>query len=313
MLKLARPSQLADTNWLQPGRASWEWWNDWNLAGEDFRTGINTATYRRYVDFAAENRIPYLVVDEGWSDPYDMALLNPDLEIKAVIDYARSKGVKIVLWCVWRTLVDQWDSAFTRFSDWGIAGIKVDFFDRDDQVAMASVEAIAKEAATRHLVVDFHGCRPLPGLARTYPNAFNFEGVRGSEYNKFSKEPPYPAYNATLPFTRGMVGTMDYTPGAMRNVLASEFVPSNSNPMAIGTRCHQLAMYVIFDAPLQMLCDSPSAYRKAPDFLNFLCGIPVTWDESRALESRVGEYVVIARRSGKTWYVGMLGGAKGRE
>ena len=313
VLKLARPSQLADTNWLQPGRASWEWWNDWNLAGEDFRTGINTATYRRYVDFAAENRIPYLVVDEGWSDPYDMALLNPDLEIKAVIDYARSKGVKIVLWCVWRTLVDQWDSAFTRFSDWGIAGIKVDFFDRDDQVAMASVEAIAKEAATRHLVVDFHGCRPLPGLARTYPNAFNFEGVRGSEYNKFSKEPPYPAYNATLPFTRGMVGTMDYTPGAMRNVLASEFVPSNSNPMAIGTRCHQLAMYVIFDAPLQMLCDSPSAYRKAPDFLNFLCGIPVTWDESRALESRVGEYVVIARRSGKTWYVGMLGGAKGHK
>ena len=313
VMKLARPSQLADTNWLQPGRASWEWWNDWNLAGEDFRTGINTATYRRYVDFAAENKIPYLVVDEGWSDPYDMALFNPDLEIKAVIDYARSKKVKIVLWCVWKTLVDQWDSAFARFSDWGIAGIKVDFFDRDDQVAVASVEAIAKEAAVRHLVVDFHSCRPLTGLARTYPNVFNFEGVRGCEYNKFSKEPPHPAYNATLPFTRGMVGTMDFTPGAMRNVLASEFVPSNSNPMAIGTRCHQLAMYVIYDAPLQMLCDSPSAYRQAPDFLRFLCGIPVTWEESRALESRVGEYAVIARRSGSTWYVGMLGGAKGRK
>jgi alpha-glucosidase len=313
VMKLARPSQLADTGWLQPGHASWEWWNDWNLAGEDFRTGINTATYRRYVDFAAENKIPYLVVDEGWSDPSDMALLNPDLDIKAVIDYARSKGVKIVLWCTWKALVDQWDSAFARFSDWGIAGIKVDFFDRDDQVAMASVEAIAKEAAARHLFVDYHGCRPLPGFARTYPNAFNFEGVRGNEYNKFSKEPPHPAYNATLPFTRGMVGPMDFTPGAMRNVLAADFAPSNSSPVAIGTRCHQLAMYVLYAAPLQMLCDSPSAYRQAPDFLSFLCGIPVTWDESRALESRVGEYAVIARRSSSTWYVGALGGAAGRK
>ena len=313
VMKLGRSSQLADTSWLQPGRASWEWWNDWNLEGENFRTGINTATYRRYVDFAAENKIPYLVVDEGWSNAYDMGLPNPELDIKAVIEYARSKNVKIVLWCTWRTLVEQWDSAFARFSDLGIAGIKVDFFDRDDQAAVASMEAIAKEAAAHHLVVDFHGCRPLASLARAYPNVFNFEGVRGGEYNKFSKEPPHPAYNATLPFTRGLVSTMDYTPGAMRNVTAADFVPSNSNPVAIGTRCHQLAMAVIYDAPFQMLCDSPSAYRKAPDFLNFLCGIPVTWDESRALDSRVGEQVVIARRSGTTWYVGVLGGAGARK
>ena len=313
VMKLGRPSQLADTTWLQPGHAAWEWWNDWNLAGETFKTGINTATYRRYIDFAAENKITYLVVDEGWSDAYDMALLNPDLDLKAVTDYARSKGVRIILWCTWRTLVEQWDSAFARFSALGIAGIKVDFFDRDDQVAVASVEAIAKEAAARHLVVDFHGCRPLAGLARAYPNVFNFEGVRGNEYNKFSKEPPHPAYNDTLPYTRGLVGTMDFTPGAMRNGLAADFVQSNSSPMTIGTRCHQLAMYVVYDAPLQMLCDSPSAYRQAPDFLSFLCGIPVTWDESRALESRVGEYAVIARRSGKTWYVGLLGGAKGHK
>ena len=310
--KLGRSSQIADTSWLQPGFAAWEWWNDWNLEGENFRTGINTATYRKYIDFAAENKIAYLVVDEGWSDAYDMGLLNPDLDIKAVIDYAHSKGVKIILWCVWKTLVDQWDMAFARFSEWGIAGIKVDFFDRDDQVAIVSMEAIAQECAKRKLVVDFHGCRPIASLARAWPNVFNFEGVRGSEYNKFSKEPPHPAYNATLPFTRGLVATMDYTPGAMRTVLPAEFVPSNSNPVAIGTRAHQAAMFVLYEAPLQMLCDSPSAYRKVPDLLAFMASLPLTWDESRALESRVGEYAVVARRRGTTWYVGALGGAAGR-
>jgi len=311
--KLARPAQVADTSWLQPGRASWEWWNDWNLEGENFKTGINDATYRRYIDFAAENKIPYLVVDEGWSNAYDMGLPNPELDIKAVVDYAHGKGVKIILWCTWRTLVDQWDTAFARFTALGIAGIKVDFFDRDDQVAVASMEAIAHEAASRHLVVDFHGARPLPGFVRTYPNAFNFEGVRGNEYNKFSKEPPHPAYNATLPFTRGLMSPMDFTPGAMRNVLAADFAPSNAAPAAIGTRCHQLAMYVVYSAPLQMLCDSPSAYRKAPDFLSFLTRLPVTWDESRALASRVGQEAVIARRSGAAWFVGALGGAEARK
>ena len=311
--KLARPSKVADTAWLQPGHASWEWWNDWNLEGESFRTGINTATYRRYIDFAAENKLPYLVVDEGWSSAYDMGIANPDLDLPAIAEYAHSKGVKLVLWCVWKTLVDQWDSAFARFSAWGIAGIKVDFLDRDDQEAIASIERITQEAATRHIFVDFHGCRPLPGFARTYPNAFNFEGVRGNEYNKFSKEPPHPAYNTTLPFTRGLIGTMDFTPGAMRNVLPGDFTPSNSSPMAIGTRCHQLAMYVIYDAPLQMLCDSPSAYRKVPDFLNFLSALPVTWDESRALESRTGDHVVIARRSGEKWYVAAMAGAEARQ
>ena len=311
--KLARPAQVADTTWLQPGKASWEWWNDWNLEGENFTTGINDATYRRYIDFAAENKVPYLVVDEGWSDAYDMALPNPNLDIKAVCDYARSKGVKIILWCTWRTLTEQWNVAFARFSELGIAGIKVDFFDRDDQLAVASMEAIAQEAAARHLVVDFHGARPLPGFARTWPNVFNFEGVRGNEYNKFSKEPPHPAYNATLPFTRGLMSPMDFTPGGMRNVLPGDYLQSNASPAVIGTRCHQLAMYVVYSAPLQMMCDSPSAYRKAPDFLKFLSAIPATWEESRALESRVGQEAVIARRSGTTWYVGALGGAEARQ
>lgn len=310
--KLARPSAITDTSWLQPGLAAWEWWNNWNLEGESFRTGINTETYRRYVDFAAEHNIPYLVIDEGWSDAYDMGLLNPALDIEAIVGYAREKGVKIVLWCVWKTLVDQWDMAFARFSELGIAGIKVDFFDRDDQVAIEGMEAIARECAARRLIVDFHGCRPVTGLARTYPNVFNFEGVRGCEYNKFSTEPPHPAYNATLPFTRGLVATMDYTPGAMRTVLPAEFVPSNSNPVAIGTRAHQAAMFVVYQAPLQMLCDSPSAYRRVPDLLAFIAATPMSWDESRALESRTSEYAAIARRRGGTWYVGVLGGAAGR-
>ncbi len=310
--KLARPSQVEDTAWLKPGHAAWDWWCDWNLDGVDFRTGINTETYRHYVDFAAENGIPYLVVDEGWSNAYDLQLLNPNLDLPGIVDYARQKGVRIVLWCTWKTLVDQWSTAFDLFTKLGVAGIKVDFFDRDDQVAVASVEAIAKEAASRHLFVDFHGCRPLAGLQRTYPNIFNFEGVRGNEYNKFNKEPPNPTYNTALCFTRGMVGTMDFTPGGMRNVSAAAFAPNNSQPEVIGTRCHQLAMYVAYAAPIQMLCDSPSAYRKAPDFLHFLCDIPSTWDESRALESRAGELVAIARRSGDTWFVGLLGGAAAR-
>ena len=311
--KLARPPVDADTGWLQPGHSAWDWWCDWNLDGQDFRTGINTATYRRYIDFAAENGIPYLVVDEGWSNAYDLQLANPDLDLPATVAYARGKGVKIILWCTWRTLVSQWNTGFDLFSRLGVAGIKVDFFDRDDQVAVASVEAIAKAAAQRHLIVDFHGCRAVAGLQRTYPNIFNFEGVRGNEYNKFAKEPPNPTYNTALPFTRGMMATMDFTPGGMRNVAAASFFPNNSQPEVIGTRCHQLAMYVVYDSPLQMLCDSPSAYRKAPDFLRFLCAIPSTWDESRALESRVGQVVAVARRSGGTWYVGVLGGAEGRK
>ena len=310
--RLARPCQIGDTKWLKPGHAAWDWWSDWNLEGVDFRTGINTETYRNYIDFASENRIPYLVVDEGWSSAYDLELLNPDLDLHGIVDYACQKGVKVVLWCTWKSLTDQWSTAFEQFTKLGIAGIKVDFFDRDDQLAMASVEAIAKEAASRHLVVDFHGCRPLPGLQRTYPNIFNFEGVRGNEYNKFSKEPPNPTYNTALPFTRGLVGTMDFTPGGMRNVAASGYAPNNSQPEVIGTRCHQLAMYVVYDAPLQMLCDSPSAYRKAPDFLRFLCNIPSTWDESRALVSHAGELVAIARRSGDAWFVGLLGGEASR-
>jgi alpha-glucosidase len=311
--KLARPLQLADTSWLRPGLASWDWWNDWNLEGMDFRTGINTRTYFKYVDFAAENKLPYLVVDEGWSSAYDLGVPNPDLDMPALVKYAREKGVKLVLWCLWKTLDDQWDTAFAQFSKWGIAGIKVDFFDRDDQVAIADVERIAKETASRHMFCDFHGCRPLPGFTRTYPNVFGFEGVRGNEYNKFSKEPPYPAYNVTLPFTRGLMGPMDYTPGAMRNVLASEFAVSNSNPEAIGTRCQQLAMYVLYDAPIQMMSDSPTAYRKAPDFLAVMSGIPTTWDDTRGLESRTGEYAMVARRSGDQWYVAAMAGTDARK
>ncbi|WP_404421354.1 glycoside hydrolase family 97 protein [Nibricoccus sp. IMCC34717] len=313
-LKLGAPNALSDTAWITPGHAAWEWWNDWNVGGVDFRTGINNETYRHYIDFASENKLPYLVVDEGWSNQFDLAVPNPALDIKAVIDYAKTKNVKIILWMVWKTLVDEADTAYKRVADLGAAGLKVDFFDRDDQAAVASVEAIAAEAARHKLVVDFHGCRALAGLQRTYPNILNFEGVRGGEYNKFNKEgAPTPPYNLALPFTRGLVATMDYTPGGMRNVHPGEFAASNSNPQVMGTRGHQLAMFVVYDAPLQMLCDSPSAYRAAPDFLAFLRQIPVTWDDSVALAGRVGDHAAVARRSGQTWYVGCMSGAEARE
>ena len=310
--KLASPSRIADVSWLQPGKAAWEWWSNWNLEGETFKTGINDATYYRYIDFAAENNIPYLVFDAGWSNYYDMPVINPDLNLRAVIDYAHRQNVEIILWCTWRTLVEQWDIAFDLFSELGIAGIKVDFFNRDDQITIASMEAIAQEAASRQLVVDFHGARALPGFGRTWPNVFNFEGVRGNEYSKFSDEPPQPEHNVILPFTRGLVGPMDYTPGGMTNIFATDYAKSFSQPTTIGTRCHQLAMFVVYSAPLHMMCDSASNYRKAPDFLKFMAEIPSTWEDSKVLDSQIGEHVAIARRSGDTWYVGVLGGEDAR-
>ncbi|MDX2187144.1 MAG: glycoside hydrolase family 97 protein [Opitutaceae bacterium] len=311
--KLGAPNVIGDTSWLKPGHAAWEWWNDWNLSGVDFRTGINNETYRYYIDFAADNNIPYLVVDEGWSNQFDLGVPATGLDTKAMMAYAKERNVKIILWMVWKTLVDEFDTAFKRVADLGAAGMKVDFFDRDDQEAVASMEAIAKEAAKYKLVVDFHGCRALPGLARTYPNIFNFEGVRGGEYNKFAKEgAPTTGYNVILPFTRGLVATMDYTPGGMRNVHPAEFVASNSNPVTMGTRSHQVAMFVVYDAPLQMLCDAPTAYQREPELLKFLREIPVTWDDSRALAAKVGDHVAIARKSGSTWYVGCMAGSEAR-
>jgi alpha-glucosidase len=306
--KLAGPSELSETGWIKPGNVAWEWWHGWNLEGVDFVSGRNTRTYEYYIDFAAENGIDYVLFDEGWSDQFDLTLVNPDLDMEHLFQYAAERNVGLILWCVWHTLDKQMDAAMDLFEKWGAAGIKVDFIDRDDQVAIEFYEKCAREAAKRHLLVDYHGCSKPTGLHRTYPNLVNYEGVVGNEYNKgnWRGQFPDPEHNTTIPFTRMLAGPMDYTPGAMRNGTQSNFAHSDTWPMSWGTRCHQLAMYVVFDAPLQMLCDAPTEYRKYPDILSFISRVPVTWDKTIVPDAELGEYIITVRKKDEDWYVGVL-------
>lgn len=308
--KLSRPAAI-ETSWIKPGKVSWDWWNDWNLEGVDFRAGINNRTYEYYIDFAAKNNIEYVILDEGWSEPFDLFLLKPSIDVKYLTDYAAKKNVKLILWCVWHVLDRQMQAALDMFKEWGVAGVKVDFIDRDDQLAIEFYERLAAECAKRNLLVDYHGCSKPTGLHRTYPNVINYEAVRGNEYNKFSEGCP-PGHNVDLVFTRMITGPMDYTPGAMRNSNQGDFRKSSTNPMSHGTRCHQLGMYVVYYAPLQMLCDAPTQYEKYPDILDFISKVPTTWDQTVVLAASLREYVVIARQKGDEWYVGALNNWTGR-
>ncbi len=312
--KLASPAEI-DGSWVKPGLVSWEWWNDWNLEGVDFKTGVNNETYKAYIDFASENGIPYVIMDEGWSDQFDLTLPVPGLDVPALMEYAKQKNVKLILWCVWFVLDNQMEKAMELFSNWGAAGVKVDFIDRDDQLSINFQERCAKMAARYHLMVDYHGCPKPTGLSRTFPNIINYEGVMGNEYNKFSNgdNSPVTSHNVTIPFTRMMAGPMDYTPGAMRNATKSSWSASNSSPMSHGTRCQQLGMYIVYDAPLQMLCDAPTQYTKYPDILSFLSKVPVSWDDTFVPDGKIGEFIVTVRRKGNDWYVGGLNNETPRE
>ena len=303
--KLSRPAAI-ETDWIRPGKVSWDWWNDWNLHGVDFEAGINTQTYKYYIDFAAKNNLEYIILDDGWSDQFNLLLPKPDVDVPALVAYGKERGVRLILWAVWHTIDLQMEEALTQFEEWGIAGVKVDFIDRDDQIAINFYERLAVEAAKHKILVDYHGCSKPTGLHRTYPNVINYEAVRGNEYNKFDKDET-PGHNVDIVFTRMITGPIDYTPGAMRNSIKGNWYMSNSRPMSYGTRCHQLGMYVVYYSPLQMLCDAPTAYEPYPDILEFLGEVPVTWDETVALDGKLGEYVVIARRSGEDWYIGALG------
>jgi alpha-glucosidase len=302
--QLARPSEI-DTDWIRPGKVAWDWWNAWNLEGVDFETGVNNQTYEYYIDFAAKHGLEYIIMDEGWSDQFNLMLLKPGIDVKKVIEYADRKGVKVILWAVWHTIDRQMEEALDMFEAWGVAGIKVDFIDRDDQLAVNFYERLAREAAKRKLLVDYHGCSKPTGLHRTYPNLINYEGVRGNEYNKFSTGET-PGHNVDLVYTRMLTGPMDYTPGAIRNSTKGNFLTDNENPMSYGTRAHQLGMYVVYYSPLQMLCDAPTAYEKYPDIMEFLSRVPVSWDDTKVLAGELGKYVVIARRKGDVWYLGAL-------
>ena len=304
VFRLARRSQI-DASWVKPGKVSWEWWNDWNLEGVTFKAGINMDTYKYYIDFASRHHIEYVLMDEGWSDQFDILLPKPGIDVPELVQYGRKRGVKILLWTVWHTIDRQMNEALPLFEKWGVAGVKVDFIDRDDQIAVNFYERLAAEAAKHHLLVDYHGCSKPTGLERTYSNVLNFESVRGNEYNKFTT-PDTPEHNVDITFIRMLAGPMDYTPGAMRNAAKGQFYTSNSMPMSYGTRCQQLGMYICYFAPVQMLCDAPTEYEKYPDILKFLSEMPVTWDETIALDGKLGEYVVLARRKGSTWYIGAL-------
>ncbi len=304
--RLAKSNQIKDTSWIQSGKVVWEWWNASNLYNVDFKSGLNTDTYKAYIDFAAQYGIEYVLFDEGWSGTEDLLHTNPEVNMPVLIDYAKEKGVKILLWCVWVTVENQLDEAFAQFEDWGIAGVKIDFMDRDDQKIVNWYKKIVKKAAEHHLLVDFHGAYKPTGLRREYPNLMTREGVRGNEYNKWSKDET-PDKQVLIPFTRMLAGPIDFTPGAMRNTNKNNFNPVFERPMSQGTRVHQLAMYVVYESPLQMLCDSPSNYEREPaNIMDLIANVPVEWDETKVLDAKIEDYLIVARRSGNTWYVGAM-------
>lgn len=302
---LEKPSQVADTSWIKPGKVAWDWWNANNVYGVDFPAGINTRTYKYYIDFAAKYGLEYVILDEGWYRLGNVLDVVPEINMEELAAYARQHNVGIILWVVWKTLADQMQPALDQYAKWGIKGIKVDFMQRDDQLLINFYHDLARETARRKMLLDFHGAQRPATMTRTWPNLISTEGVRGMEWSKWSAD-ANPAHNVTLPFTRMFLGPMDYTPGAMLNATRNTFAPIFNRPMALGTRCHQLAMYVVFESPLQMLADSPSNYLREPEAMEFLRPVPTVWDETRVLDARIAQYVVIARRNGQDWYIGAM-------
>lgn len=306
VVMLASESKLDDVSWIKPGKVAWDWWNSLNLTGVPFTAGINTATYKYFIDFASENHLEYVNLDEGWSDQFDLLNVKKEVDMNELAKYAKEKGVGLILWCVWRTLDSQMTEALDQFQKWGISGVKVDFMDRDDHIVVRFHERLLKEAAKRKLLVNFHGAYHPNGMSRTYPNQINAEGVKGLEWNKFDSLGTTPGHDVTIPYIRMFAGSMDYTPGAMQNYNKTDWRLVPNRPMSQGTRCHQLAMYIVYYAPLQMLADAPTAYEKEPEYLKFLSSVPTVWNETVTVNGEVGKYVAVARRKGDTWFLGAM-------
>ena len=302
---LEKPSRVEDTSWIHPGKVSWDWWNGIDVYGVDFKAGINTPTYKYFIDFAAKYALPYILIDAGWYKSNNIIDVQPEVDIPELVSYGKQKNVGVLLWVEWKSLDDQLIPALDQYQKWGIKGIKVDFMQRDDQPMVAYLQRVCREAAKRKLLVDFHGLQRGAILTRTWPNLIGNEGVQGLEHDKWA-DVTDPKHDATLPFTRMFLGPMDYTPGAMHNASKKNFVPIRERPMSQGTRCHQLALYVVFESPLEMLSDSPSNYLREPEAMEFLAAVPSTWDDTRPLDGKIGEYVVVARQKGKEWYVGAI-------
>ena len=305
MQKIAAPSRVADVSWVKPGKVAWDWWNNWNISHVDFKAGINNETYKYYIDFAAANKLEYIVIDEGWSDDVDLTKITPAINLKELVEYSKQKNVGIILWASWFAITRDLEGILSKYEQMGIKGFKIDFIDRDDQKMTKSLYAIADAAAKHHLMVDYHGMYKPSGLQHTYPNVINFEGVKGMENVKWGVK-DHPGYDVSIPFIRMLAGPMDYTPGAMRNANQANWRAVNDNPMSQGTRCHQLAMYTIFEAPLQMLADNPTIYQKEQECTDFIAAVPTIFDETYAIDGSVGNYVAIARRKGTTWFAGAM-------
>lgn len=306
---LAEPSKIADTSWIKPGKVAWEWWNDWNVYGVDFKSGINNATYKYYIDFAAKNGIEYVILDEGWAVNLkaDLMQVVDDIDLKELADYGKERGVGLILWAGYWAFDRDMEKVCKHYSEMGIKGFKVDFMDRDDQIMTDFEYRAAAMCAKYKLLLDLHGTYKPAGMNRTYPNVLNFEGVHGLEQMKGQPAgEDHVVYEVQIPFLRQLAGPMDFTQGAMRNASRSNYRPCSNEPMSQGTRCRQLGMYLVYDSPLTMLCDNPCNYMREQECTDFITAVPTTWDETRVIDGKMGEYIVTARRKGTTWYVGAI-------
>ena len=304
---LGEPARVDDLGWVKPGKVAWEWWNFWNISGVPFVAGVNNDTYKHYIDFASRYGIEYVILDEGWAvnKQADLFQVVPEIDLPMLVQYAKERNVGLILWAGYYAFDRDMEHVCQHYSDMGIKGFKIDFMDRDDQIVVQFYQRAAAMCAKYHLLADFHGAYKPAGLNRTYPNVLNFEGVAGLEQLKWA-----PAswnqvqYDTEIPFIRQAAGPMDYTQGAMVNGAKNCYHPSWNEPMSQGTRGHQLALYVVLESPLNMLCDSPTNYDREPDYTRFVAQMPTVWDETRVLQAEVGEYIVTARRKGNTWYIG---------
>ena len=313
VLNLNPPCELPDTSWIEPGKTAWDWWSGDYATGVSFKPGMNTETLEHYIQFSADHHLPYMLIDAGWArfsdadsgwDRADITHWNDHVDLPEVIAFAKERHVKVMLWMHWQSVQKQMEEAFPLFEKWGVSGIKVDFMNRDDQEMVNFYYRVAREAAKYHLVVDFHGAFKPTGMRRTYPNQLTREGVLGMEYNKWSyRDTPY--HHLILPFTRMLAGPLDYTPGCFSNATRDQFEPRDVNPMCQGTRAHQLATYVVYFSPLQMLSDYPEAFDHNPG-MDFLDRVPTVWDETRVISGDPGEFIAVARRQGSTWYLGAM-------
>ena len=303
---LSRPLKLEDTDWIKPGRVAWDWYNANNIYGVDFESGINNDTYKYYIDFASEFGIEYVILDEGWSvSTTNVFEPNPEIDVPELVAYGRERDVEIILWSLWGPMDEDAGALFDLYRDWGVAGVKIDFMQRSDQYMVEYYERIAREAAKRELLVDYHGSFKPAGLRRAYPNVISYEGVKGNENNKWSADIT-PRHNVTIPFIRMVAGPMDYTPGAISNANPRSHAINHFRPMGLGTRAHEVAKYAVYESALQMYCDSPSSYLKELETTQYITRFPSVWDDTVALDGKVSDYVLVARRSGTTWFVGAM-------